>query len=119
MLRHTSEIDGYAIGATDGPIGSITDFLFDDVTWLVRWLVVDTGTFLSGRKVLLPPSALTNVNHIGRQLSVALTKQQVKDSPEINGEGPILRTRPVMAHPSLWLGPAPRFWALSCRGAAR
>jgi hypothetical protein len=50
MLRHTSEIGGYAIGATDGPIGSITDFLFDDVTWRVRWLVVDTGAFLSGRK---------------------------------------------------------------------
>jgi hypothetical protein len=57
MLRHTSKIDGYSIGATDGPIGSITDFLFDDVTWVVRWLVVDTGAFLGGRKVLLPRSS--------------------------------------------------------------
>jgi hypothetical protein len=89
MLRHTSEIDGYAIGATDGPIGSITDFLFDDVTWLVRWLVVDTASFLSGRKVLLPPSALTHVNHIGRQLSVGLTKQQVKESPNTNVDEPV------------------------------
>ena len=89
MLRHTSEIGGYAIGATDGPIGSITDFLFDDVTWRVRWLVVDTGTFLSGRKVLLPPSALTHVNHIGRQLSVNLTKQQVKDAPNISADEPV------------------------------
>jgi hypothetical protein len=89
MLRHTSEIGGYAIGATDGPIGSITDFLFDDVTWRVRWLVVDTGTFLSGRKVLLPPSALTHVNHIGGQLSVNLTKQQVKDAPNISADEPV------------------------------
>lgn len=89
MLRHTSEIDGYSIGASDGPIGSITDFLFDDITWRVRWLVVDTGTFLAGRKVLLPPSALSHVNHIGHQLSVNLTKQQVKDSPSIRTDEPV------------------------------
>jgi hypothetical protein len=89
MLRHTSEIGGYAIGATDGPIGSITDFLFDDVTWRIRWLVVDTGTFLGGRKVLLPPSALTNVNHIGRQLGVNLTKQQIKDGPNVSSDEPV------------------------------
>ena len=89
MLRHSSEIGGYAIGATDGPIGSITDLLFDDATWQVRWLVVDTGAFLSGKKVLLPPSALTHINHIGRQLSVNLTKQQLKDSPQINAHEPV------------------------------
>jgi len=89
MLRHTSEIDGYAIGAMDGPIGRITDLLFDEVTWRVRWLVVDTGAFLSGRRVLLPPSALTNVNHIARQLSVNLTKQQIKDSPDTSTDQPV------------------------------
>jgi len=52
----------------------------------VRWFVVDAGPWLSGRKVLLPPSALGHVNHIGRQLAVRLTKQQVKDSPDINPE---------------------------------
>ena len=89
MLRHTSEIRGYAIGASDGPIGSITDFLFDDVTWLVRWLVIDTGSFLNGRNVLLPPSALSQVNHIGHQLAVHLTKQQIKDSPDITTDEPV------------------------------
>jgi hypothetical protein len=89
MLRHTSKIEGYAIGATDGPIGSITDLLIDDVSWRIRWLVVDTGTWLIGRKVLLPPSALTQVNHIGRQLSVSLTKQQVKDSPNPTIDEPV------------------------------
>jgi hypothetical protein len=89
MLRHTSKIVGYAIGATDGPIGSISDLLFDDVTWLVRWLVVDTGSLLSGRRVLLPPSALSHVNHIGHQIAVHLTKQQIKDSPDITTDEPI------------------------------
>jgi len=91
MLRHTSDVRGYAIGATDGPIGSITDLLFDDATWLVRWLVVDTGGVFNGRKVLVPPSALGAVNHIGHQLSVRLTKQQIKDSPDISTDAPVSR----------------------------
>ena len=58
MLWHASAINGYAIEASDGDIGTVSDFLFDDASWLVRWLVVDTGNWLSGRKVLLPPSVL-------------------------------------------------------------
>ncbi len=53
MLRNASTINGYAIAASDGKLGTVSDFLFDDATWLVRWLVVDTGNWLSGRKVLL------------------------------------------------------------------
>jgi len=91
MLRHSSEIDGYAIGATDGPIGAISDFLFDDVTWLVRWFVVDTGAFLAGRNVLLPPSALGHFSHIARQFSARLTQRQVKDSPRADTDKPVSR----------------------------
>ena len=58
MLWNASAINGYAIKASDGQIGTVSDFLFDDASWLVRWLVVDTGNWLSGRKVLLPPSVL-------------------------------------------------------------
>ncbi|WP_204263017.1 PRC-barrel domain-containing protein [Methylobacterium sp. BTF04] len=91
MLRHASVIEGYGINATDGPIGTIVDFLFDDITWLVRWLVVDTGAFLPGRKVLLPPSALSHVNHMGGELAVSITKQTVKDSPDIRTDQPVSR----------------------------
>jgi sporulation protein YlmC with PRC-barrel domain len=91
MLRNTSEIIGYTIGAQDGQIGKVTDFLFDDDTWLVRWLVVDTGSWLSGRKVLLPPSALGHFSAIGDQFSVKLTKQQVKDSPGLDTDLPVSR----------------------------
>jgi len=91
MLRRESEIDGYAIHAGDGLIGTVSDFLFDDATWLVRWLVIDTGNWLAGRKVLLPPSALGGVNHMGRQFSVELTKQQVKDCPDVESDRPVSR----------------------------
>lgn len=91
MLKHTSKMIGYAIEAADGAIGSIADFLFEDDTWLVRWIVVDTGEFLTGRKVLLPPSSLGHVNHIARQFSVRLTRQQVTDSPDSSADEPVSR----------------------------
>ena len=84
MLRHESDINGYAIHASDGPIGIVCDFLFDDATWMVRWLVVDTGNWLPGREILLPPSAVGQVNHMGHQFNVKLTRQQVKDCPDID-----------------------------------
>ncbi len=91
MLRNASNIEGYAIAASDGHLGTVSDFLFDDVSWLVRWLVVDTGTWLSGRKVLLPAFALGHLDAEGRQFSVRLTMQQVKDSPGIDTERPVSR----------------------------
>jgi sporulation protein YlmC with PRC-barrel domain len=91
VLRHQSQISGYTLRASDGSIGTVSDFLFDDETWLVRWLVIDTGNWLPGRRVLLPPSALAHVNHIGRQFSVRLTMQQVKDCPDIESDRPVSR----------------------------
>jgi sporulation protein YlmC with PRC-barrel domain len=58
---------------------------------MVRWLVIDTGNWLPGRQVLLPPSALAKVNHMGHQFSVKLTKQQVKACPEVESDRPVSR----------------------------
>ena len=55
MLWRTSALGDFRLEATDGPIGAIRDSLFDDRDWTLRWFVVDTGTWLSGRKVLLAP----------------------------------------------------------------
>jgi hypothetical protein len=82
MLWDASALDGYAIEASDGQIGSVSDFLFEDTSWKVRWLVVDTGTWLSGHKVLLPLSALEKPDPPLRQFPVKLTMQRVKDSPD-------------------------------------
>jgi hypothetical protein len=91
MLWNASAIKGYAIQATDGRLGTVSDLLFDDSTWLVRWLVVETGTWLSNRKVLLPTLVLGHPNEKGHEFSVRLTKQQVKDSPDISTERPVSR----------------------------
>jgi hypothetical protein len=84
-------IRGFSIEATDGAIGSVSDFLFEDTSWTVRWLVVDTGGWLSGRKVLLTPGQAIKADVAGRRFHVNLTKQQVKDSPDIDTEQPVSR----------------------------
>jgi hypothetical protein len=91
MLWNASGIKGYAIVASDGRLGTVCDFLFDDTTWLVRWLVVDTGNWLSGRKVLLPTLVLGHLDPKQREFRVRLTKQQVKDSPDIDSDQPVSR----------------------------
>lgn len=91
MLRNASAINGYAIAARDGRLGTVSDFLFDDNSWLVRWLVVDTGTWLSSRKILLPAFALGHLDAGKAEFSVRLTKHQVKDSPDIDAERPVSR----------------------------
>ena len=91
MLWNASAINGYAIAAKDGSLGSVSDFLFDDESWLIRWLIVDTGKWLSGRKVLLPPSVLGHPDPESREFSVRLTKQEVKDSPDIATDRPVSR----------------------------
>ena len=91
MLWDASALDGYAIEANDGRIGSASDFLFEDISWIVRWLVVDTGNWLSARKVLLPLSALGKPDPSLRQFPIKLTIQQVKDSPDIDTDRPVSR----------------------------
>ena len=91
MLRNASAIHGYAIAASDGHLGTVSDFLFDDVSWLIRWLVVDTGTWLTGRKVLLPAFALGHLDPARREFVVRLTMQEVKDSPDIDTKRSVSR----------------------------
>jgi hypothetical protein len=91
MIRNASVINGYTIAASDGQLGFVSDFLFDDATWSIRWLVVDTGNWLFGRKVLLPPAVLGRLDPKEHVFSVRLTMLQVKDSPDIDTERPVSR----------------------------
>ena len=58
MLRPVKSILNYKILATDGEIGSVQDLYFDDHSWTIRYLVVDTGTWLPGRQVLISPRSI-------------------------------------------------------------
>ena len=109
MLRTAGNLKGVTIEAMDGDIGSVQDLYFDDRTWTIRYLVVDTGTWLPGRRVLISPFAFHLVPGTSR-LRTSLTKQQVKDSPSIDTDRPVDRQREIAfaqyyGYPFYWLGP--------------
>jgi uncharacterized protein YrrD len=80
-LRSTDEVTGYHIQANDGEIGHVTDFLFDDKEWRIRQLVVDTGTWLPGEKVLLAPPWIERIHWAGKSVHFALSQDSVRHSP--------------------------------------
>jgi hypothetical protein len=87
--RNVKFFEKYTILATDGDIGTIHDFLFDDITWTIRYLVVDTGKWLPGRKVLISTKAVEEALWDRQQFQVNLTKEQIENSPDINTEAPV------------------------------
>jgi uncharacterized protein YrrD len=91
MLRSINSLVGYAIRATDGDLGRVDEFYFDDETWTIRYLVVETGTWLSGRKVLLSPVALGEPDWESRTFAANLTMEQVRNSPHIDTDKPVFR----------------------------
>ena len=88
MLRNVTHLKGFAIRATDGEIGTVEQFYFDDETWAIRYLVVNTGGWLPGRLVLVSPIALRQAEWQSERLDVALTKKQIEDSPRIDTHKP-------------------------------
>jgi sporulation protein YlmC with PRC-barrel domain len=107
MLRNVKDLQGYAIRATDGVIGKVEDMYFDDEGWAIRYLVVDTGNWLSGRKVLISPLAIGHPDWLGQLLPVALTKAQVEKSPDVDTRQPVSRQ-----HEATYLGyyGYPQYW---------
>lgn len=91
MLRRVEDMHGFAIRATDGTVGHVKDFYFDDQVWVARYLVVDTGGWLSNRKVLISPLAIGHPDWAEKTLPVSITKEQVKNSPGIDTDKPVSR----------------------------
>jgi hypothetical protein len=91
MLTNITFLKGLAIHATDGELGSVDDFYFDDETWGIRYLTVKTGGWLSGRQVLISPISVIQADWPRERLDVALTKRQVEKSPDIDTHKPISR----------------------------
>ncbi len=91
MLRSAKELRGYAVAASDGDIGDVDDLYFDDQAWVMRYLAVDTGTWLPGRRVLISPISLGQPEWLVKRLPVALTKDRVRNSPDIDTQKPVSR----------------------------
>ena len=91
MLHKTKTLKGYTLKSLDGEIGKVQEFYFDDQHWTVRYLVADTGNWLTGRQVLISPHALAAVDKEGKHISVKLTKKQIEDSPALDSDKPVSR----------------------------
>jgi hypothetical protein len=98
MLRSVNNLESFVLGATDGEIGRVHSFLFDSRDWTVRYLVADTGRWLPGRKVLIPPQVLGRPDAQDRLFRVDLTKEEVRNSPPIDADAPISRQREIELH---------------------
>ena len=116
MLVKASTLKGYKLQSRDGEIGKVKEFYFDDRHWAVRYLVADTGNWISGRQVLISPYALGAVNNEAQNITVDLTKQQIEDSPSLESDKPVSRQFeeayygyygwPMYGVPHMW-GPYP------------
>jgi uncharacterized protein YrrD len=91
MLYRADALTRIGIQTVDNAVGHIKDLYFDDQSWVIRYLVVDTGTWLSGRQVLLSPEALTGLKPDLGAFSTNLTFQQIKDSPDVDSEKTVSR----------------------------
>ena len=110
MLLNAHNIKGAAIIARDGAIGEVDDLYFDDEKWTVRYLVVNTGAWLFRRDVLVSPISIENVDEANKQVIVNLTRDQVKDSPDIDTQRPVSRQHETAfmdyyGYPYYWGGP--------------
>jgi hypothetical protein len=88
-LRSTKEVMGYHIQVTDGEIGHVEDFLVEDENWAIHYMVVDTRNWLPGRKVLVSPEWITQLNWADGKVTVNLTQEAVKESPEYYPTEPV------------------------------
>jgi len=95
MLQNIKELLGFVVEGTDGSIGRIHDLYFDDRDWTIRFLVVETGTWLEGRKVLISPVAINETDWVRRLLPASVTREQVKNSPDIDTQKPVSRQHEV------------------------
>ena len=81
-LRSCNEVIGYEIGATDGVIGSVENFVFDDHDWAIRKMVVDSSNWLPGKAVLISPGQIERVSWSEQKVMVKVTRKTVEASPE-------------------------------------
>lgn len=109
MLRNLKNLQKYDIVATDGPIGRIDRFYFDDEKWTIRYLVVDTAAWLPGRRVLISPFSVRSIDWSAGTVSLSITRGMVQSSPDIDTHKPVSRQQEIAylgyyGYPYYWGG---------------
>jgi hypothetical protein len=81
-LRSTADVSGHHIQARDGEIGHVEDFIIDDETWAIRYLIIDTQNWWPGKQVLVSPRWIESVSWIDLKVFVNLSRETIKQAPE-------------------------------------
>ncbi|MFZ0737280.1 MAG: PRC-barrel domain-containing protein [Candidatus Acidiferrales bacterium] len=97
-LRSTHEVTGYHIKATDGEIGHLEDFLFNDETWEIRYAIIDTKNWWPGKQVLLRPQWIDRVSWAEREIFIKMSRKTIRNSPEWNPDLPLSREYELRLH---------------------
>jgi hypothetical protein len=90
-LRSTREVTSYHLHALDGEIGHVDDFIIDDDTWAIRYLVVATKNWWPGKKVLISPRWIESVSWDDRKVVIGLSRETIKAAPEYTDESLLTR----------------------------
>lgn len=110
MLHKVKILKGYKLESLEGEIGKVKEFYFDDKHWAIRYLVADTGNWLSSRQVLISPYALVAANKEEQHITISLTKKQIEDSPSLEIDKPVSKQFELTYYdhygwPMYWSGP--------------
>lgn len=91
MLQNIKDLYGNRLDALDGDIGRVKDFYFDDRSWVARYLVADTGSWLAERLVLISPHAFAKLDHYEEVLHLKLSRKKIQESPAIESHMSVSR----------------------------
>lgn len=97
-LRSAHEVRGYHLQATDGEIGHVEDFLVDDETWAIRYLVINTGNWWTGRNILVSPTWIKRVSWSDAKLFIDFSREEVRKAPEYFGERLLTKEDEIALH---------------------
>lgn len=90
-LRSVREITGYHVYSGEEQVGEVDDFIIDDHAWIIRYLVVDTGRWLPGKKILIAPDWVLSMAWADRRVLVDVTKQAIEKAPAYDPAQPVNR----------------------------
>jgi uncharacterized protein YrrD len=94
-VKSVNLLKNFSLQAQDGELGKVRDVYFDDRQWAIRYLVVDTGNWLTGRTVLISPIAVQGLLENELKVDVNLTRAQVQNSPDVSTDEPLARQHEV------------------------
>ena len=97
-LRSTADVTGRNIQAQDGEIGHVVDFVIDDETWTIRYLIVDTRNLWPGKKVLISTRWIERISWEQSKVFINLTRDAIRNGPEYTDHTLITRDHEIKLH---------------------